>query len=95
MSTQSCFIVGPPSATMIQRWWATTYSVIPTLKRYRVRLVFAGKLTVHCVGHPRVHQARLMTDVRRNQRTVFCLFYLGNFEYICNSISYIHDINGN
>ena len=27
------------------------------------RLVFAGELTVHCVGHPCVHQARLMADV--------------------------------
>ena len=25
------------------------------------------------------------------KQAVFCLFYLINFEYICHSISYIHD----
>ena len=57
------------------------------------RLVFAGKLTVHCAGHPRVHQARLLTDVWRNQRSCLLLVLLKNFEYICHSISHIHAIN--
>ena len=67
--------------------------------RCALRLMFTIFTTWHLrflirpkVLYPRVHQARLLTDVWRNQRTVFFLFYLRNFEYICHSFSYIHDI---
>ena len=60
MSTQCCFIVGSPSATMIQCWWATIYSVIPTLKQYRV--------TASCL-HVNVTEAlRIIQLLKRKQR---------------------------
>ena len=69
--------------------WPTVYNDEPALVGNHIqcypnietisgnRLVFAGKLTVHCVGHPRVHQARLiMTDVWRIQRSCLLLVSL-------------------